>query len=275
DFAVFLFDFRGHGRSLDIKEDFWRNPFNRTGVKGWDVRKPRETIGFKDFHKEYNLNLVNDIAAAKAYLDSLNDQGKVNSANVVLIGAKEGATLGALWMRQEWSRYPLNGAFKPDMNNPCGRDIVCAIWLSISPRIGYSNVPLSLTLRFNKEKKVPMAFLYGDKDERGKTVADKVLNVLNPKKNGQRNPKLLIGAKKIDGAEKLDGRQPRGGSGTEISIASWLGDVMKTKKLNAYNNQNFRRNDYVWQFPLRVFITAKRKGDRSLVFTPPTKPFLP
>src|SRR5262249_1756263 len=87
DFAVFLFDFRGHGRSLDIKEDFWRNPFNRTGVKGWDVRKPRETIGFKDFHKEYNLNLVNDIAAAKAYLDSLNDQGKVNSANVVLIGA--------------------------------------------------------------------------------------------------------------------------------------------------------------------------------------------
>ena len=33
-----------------------------------------------------------------------NDDGEANSSNIIVIGAGEGATLGALWMASEWRR---------------------------------------------------------------------------------------------------------------------------------------------------------------------------
>ena len=47
---------------------------------------------------------VNDIAAARRYLEVRNDAGDCNLSNLILVGAKEGAALGSLWIAEEWQR---------------------------------------------------------------------------------------------------------------------------------------------------------------------------
>jgi pimeloyl-ACP methyl ester carboxylesterase len=122
-YAVLIFDFRGHGESKIVKpgtpnpnpqlavKGFWDENFNQKFVKGLVAKKPRPTeINFKDFSPEYYTFLCNDIAAAKAFLDDRNDAGECNSGNLILIGAKDGATLGALWLNSECQRH----RFVPD-----------------------------------------------------------------------------------------------------------------------------------------------------------------
>jgi alpha-beta hydrolase superfamily lysophospholipase len=110
-FAVLGFDFRGHGDSVDVNPDgFWKVPANRT-LKNFRPTKPGDKISYRDFTTLQNyLMLVNDITAAKRFLDSKNDSQDCNAANVVVIGAESGATLGALWVATEWQRRQVNPA---------------------------------------------------------------------------------------------------------------------------------------------------------------------
>src|SRR5687768_10272284 len=104
-YAVLAFDFRGHGDSIEVDPDeFWSNRYiNRSLVRG----QVRGEIDFKDFDPRYYPVLVNDIAAAKAYLDRRNDAQACNSSNLVVIGMERGATLGAIWVNSEFHRYEL------------------------------------------------------------------------------------------------------------------------------------------------------------------------
>src|SRR5262245_52227622 len=106
-FAVLAFDSRGHGNSTDVDESFWKQySYNRQllGVK-FDATKPPEKIAHKDFKAGYAPYLLNDIAAAKAYLERRNDNGDCNVSNLVLIGAEEGGALGLAWLASEALRY--------------------------------------------------------------------------------------------------------------------------------------------------------------------------
>src|SRR5262245_6043776 len=105
DFAVLAFDFRGHGESKAVDAEFWNNAFNQRFVKGYSATKPKDTIEHKDFAKNYYSSLINDITAAKAFLDRRNDQGDCNSANLIVIGAGDGAVLGAMWIYEEQFRH--------------------------------------------------------------------------------------------------------------------------------------------------------------------------
>ena len=64
-YAVLTFDFRGHGESTAVEpEVFWSKPylfFNQYVKKGQEIDNK--------FDKRYLPALVNDIAAAKSYLD--------------------------------------------------------------------------------------------------------------------------------------------------------------------------------------------------------------
>jgi len=176
-FVVLSFDFRGFGDSKAVTKEFWDFPQNaREGGLKRKTARPPESIDHKDFNNIYLTNLVNDIAAAKAYLDRRNDAREVNSGNLIVIGAGEGATLGAMWLANECRRYR-------DTNNPPQfvptlaptpeiNDVAGAIWLSISPKIGTRTVPLSRWIvAAGKTNKVPMAFVYGKLDTSAGTLA--------------------------------------------------------------------------------------------------------
>src|SRR5581483_8852753 len=152
---------------------FWQ--MNRT-VKGASKAKPPETIDHKDFAANYYPTLVNDIAAAKAYLDRRNDLNKdVNSSNLIVIGAGEGATLGAMWMASEFHRSRSPSGFAANLDEPEGKDLICAVWLTISPTLaGFQQSGLRgwlTSVASGKKNKVPMLLVYGKNDQNGQTVA--------------------------------------------------------------------------------------------------------
>src|SRR5262249_23029334 len=100
EFAVLSLHFRGHRDSTGISPEFWRNPDNQV-LKG---AGRAQKISFKDFPPAYFPMLANDVAAAKRYLDRQNDAAACNSSNVIVIGAEDGAAIGALWIASEWQR---------------------------------------------------------------------------------------------------------------------------------------------------------------------------
>src|SRR4051812_43416471 len=105
-YVVLTFDFRGFGESktLGNKNEFWNAKYNGLGYIRRRPGNPPDSIDHKSFNQAYVPYLVNDIAAAKAYVDKLNDNRECNSSSVILIGAGESATLGAMWMANEFHR---------------------------------------------------------------------------------------------------------------------------------------------------------------------------
>ncbi len=85
DFAVLSFDFRGHGDSTSVDPTFWKVGAN-TMIKG--AAKTPSKISYKDFPDAYYPMLINDLAAARRFLDQQNDAGACNSSSIIVIGAR-------------------------------------------------------------------------------------------------------------------------------------------------------------------------------------------
>lgn len=165
-FNVFRFDWRGHGKSTDIKntDKFWGNPlagiqdpnpftgpWNRHFIAGANKKPVKADFYYKDLGQNaagYLPVYLTDIAAVRAHLDTKNDTGDVNTSSIYLIGSETAATLGFGWLATEWNRP----AFSPTPNqlgaagrymfvpqplndrgfDTGGSDISGAIWLSAS-----------------------------------------------------------------------------------------------------------------------------------------------
>jgi pimeloyl-ACP methyl ester carboxylesterase len=221
-YAVLTFDFRGHGDSTVvlpgipnrnpqlIVKGFWDEPLNQQGVKGYALNKPRPTeIKYEQFNTGYYTVLINDIAAAKTFLDDAD----CNSSNLTVIGAKDGATLGSIWLNAEWHRYRLvpagPGVFKADLDrqNPEGQAVVGAAWLSLSSTLGNAKTAaynLQAILDWPaKLRQTPMLFVYAKSDEKSGTLAKKLEQGIVGK-----NVKLYpnTSAFAIDQAEKMSGK---------------------------------------------------------------------
>ncbi len=187
--TVLSFDFRGHGKSVNIDPKFWLNLHNRTLPGAASAKQTK--INFSEFPAAYYPHLVNDITAAKAFLDIRNDDGEANTSNLVVIGAGEGATLGALWMASEWRRVqcesvditPGSGVLnlrpaqakkfilKPmTAVDPEGTAQLAAVWISISPTLGGKNVATQLSgwlrdINMPRPRRVQTVFFTGTKDK--------------------------------------------------------------------------------------------------------------
>jgi len=177
-YAVLAFDFRGHGASRSVEpEEFWSPMFvNRLLVKG----NPRdEEIAFRDFDPRYYSVLVNDIAAAKAWLDGKNDDRECNSSSLIVMGVGEGAALGAIWANSEWHRHRVRPALAPGLpprvsSRPEGSNILCAVWLGISPKLGSRTLDWPALVDVpGRRGKVPMAFLHSSRDRLTKDLSRK------------------------------------------------------------------------------------------------------
>jgi alpha-beta hydrolase superfamily lysophospholipase len=273
-YAVLTFDFRGHGDSTTVEpEIFWsaKHKFNLL------VKRSQGEIDSK-FDKRYLPALVNDIAAAKAFLDKKNDAKECNSSRIILIGSETGATLGALWLKSEWQRYrvklndfgkPLIWAGKPVADRtkpPEGNAVIGAVWLSISPTLGSRTVSVANLLATPaRDKGVPMIFMYSDGDKTGKTLAKDLEKTLVPNKKSEKYRFTAAveatNLGKLKGAELLQNATIKG-------ILGYLDEATKDRGED-WMEREFRRTAYVWTFgntPAATFI-AKLPDDMNLIFS--------
>jgi pimeloyl-ACP methyl ester carboxylesterase len=241
-YAVLGFDFRGHGQSTAVNAAFWKQALNRVGIRGGTAKRPGQTIFFNAFQRNYYTALANDIAAAKAFLDQKAQTGECNSANLVLIGAKEGAALGALWMNAEYHRFQVNRVGVLD-TTPQGKYISAAVWLSIHQTQGTvkMSVPGMLEVPV-RQYGVQVAFVYGGQDGYGEQVAQQCKAFLGNKK------KALTGAKAVPGSAA------RGSAllADSPEMARWVIDYLAQAGVpNASARPRPREEglNYVWRTP--------------------------
>jgi alpha-beta hydrolase superfamily lysophospholipase len=253
-YAVLSFDFRGFGNSKKVNPaKFWSPmfPHNR-GVKPAD--KSKESIDSKYFPPPYYANLVNDIAAAKAFLDRRNDARELNSSNLIVIGAGEGAALGALWMaaqcRLQKDRNPpalAVGGAPPALDEPESKDLACAIWLSISPTVGGQRLPIKNAVRDTVHLgKVRTALIFGKGDTPAVQLAKDYFDAVVGTKN---DFKGMVAKKDV---------------GTALSGSKLLNDTLDTEKwiiddclenvLERRSNMEWKRREtdkyaFFWAFP--------------------------
>jgi pimeloyl-ACP methyl ester carboxylesterase len=283
-YPVLTFDFRGHGESTTVQpgmpnyknpqlsvKGFWDELANQQNVKGYVASKPRPTeIKYENFSNAYWTYLCNDIAAAKAWLD---DQPDVNSNNLILIGAKDGALLGAAWLNSEYHRYknltpmqPLQFA-KLDVQNPEGQAVAGCVWLTMPVSGGTSKNVIDVRPILEtpgKLWKVPMYFLYGQGDDKGKSVATGCEKYLA----SSDKDKKLTGSKMIERAEKSSGRDLLLYDATSV-IVDYL-DLLPPSKM-AKAPRATGQDGYVWTIALangrlQPYV-AKEPNAKSVVYS--------
>jgi hypothetical protein len=309
-YAVLSFDFRGHGESTAVGPNFWgdRSTAALTYLTAENVRqyktridpsRPKDTISIKDFQKSYYPILVNDIAAAKGFLDRKNDSGECNSANLTLIGAEDGATLGALWMYTELNLFKVTqinqftGAPLRLATTPEGKDVAACVWLSISPSLGSRPALVSSWLgHAGKERKIPMAFLCGEKDS-SVSFTRSCYQAVKPSGGGGSK---LSGEIRIDDSKyaQIQGfKVPRSGFTGEILfkesslkgsqllgdhvnidsnttarewiVSKYLKAVRDEQVAPAWDERDVEKTAYAWSIPGRTIpVPAKSANDKNM-----------
>ncbi|HVS34522.1 MAG TPA: hypothetical protein VMS17_03005 [Gemmataceae bacterium] len=296
-YSVLSFDFRGFGKSHEVSKDFW-DPFkgrhNCLAMPTLARQKPPPTtIDHKDFDghsSEYYPWLVNDIVAAKSFLDRKTDQGQANSSNLVLVGAGEGATLGAMWMASQWDLKRFGGIDQKTgkllLDEPEGRDEAGALWLTISPELGsrgMSGTSRRWLCDIAADNNVPMAFLFGAKDDSGGTIAkeamDRIANQIRRDNPNMKDEalKAKIGAiaisRGVGGDSKLTGSQLLGLDGIQDDIVKGVGELIDKRGPREARSHTVRIEDqYYWTFPNMVRpLPAKTNLDQNIQLMPADK----
>ncbi len=285
-YTVLSFDFRGHGDSTTVGKEFWdkvKFPHNQPLLRGKPIIKLDDyptKIDYKDFPPtgSYYPHLVDDIAAAKAFLDT---KAGGAAGNTVLIGAGEGATLGALWLTAEYRRYrerTENAVMRQPYNpepEPEGKDMACAIWLTINGSIGDKaqgtttlNTGLQEVGGKQNTMSMPMLFLYGKDDPgKGKSTASYALTKmipgyrmmedkegLNPDKNHKFTRDFSVNTK-LEGSQLLQKTLP-----TNKIIIAYLKDVMEdrgSRETKRHEPEKFR---FFWASGLHHAHLEYRQG---------------
>lgn len=284
-YPVLSFDFRGHGKSTTIgnPKAFWGLPYNAQRVSGFSLSKPKTTLAARDFKGGYQPYLVNDIAAAKLFLDERNDAGECNSRAVIVIGAETGASLGALWMATEWYRHPAS-SFNPitrlplnvDTDKSEGKDQFAAVWLTLSPVLPGTTggAVRSWLTTVGRTNKVPMAFLHGEKDEAGGKVDQDFVRHLkgNDKASLPYTDVAVIKGTNLKGSQLL-----RKELNTEsLIVETYLRRLREAKKeVPNWRRRDFSISGYAWTFPNGFTVPAKSDQEKTNALEPvPVERFL-
>jgi hypothetical protein len=224
-FSVLMFDMRGHGKSTTNKTigdpkafaDKEKFPFNR--FSGLPVNTPDRIKGIDltKFRPSYVPFLVNDIAAARRFLDIRNDAGECNSGRIHIIADQDAASLTLLWVATEFLRngiYPIAPTVLPPKHD-AGGDIVSVTLLS--PKPSGNPVVASASRRAIADKeignglrdKVSMAFVYNTENDKNTSFASDLYSFWKIKRGAKEDPaigKFLVEVKggKFSGIDLMD-----------------------------------------------------------------------
>jgi hypothetical protein len=263
-YNVLILHYRGHGKSTDIiAKDFFGNPvlgqINAMLVPGANKTPPKSTLSMNELKPAYMPMLVNDVMAARSFLERKNDAGEVNVSTMYLIGAGEGCPLGMLYTATEWHREEKvpNIAVPPQFvssnrglfpgGSPVGKDIAAAVWLSPDKTPSMSDGTVKSFISSyapDMREETRMLFLYGEKDDNGKKHCkyyhDEVLVAKG--KKGKIEGMVLTEVRPVKGAKELKGVDLLGNNatfGTEDTISKYLKAVEDDRKGKARFNRNY------------------------------------
>ena len=207
DFAVLAFDFRGHGNSTTVDPLlFLRNAADHRAVPS--ITRDKTDLDIKSLNKLTYPLLCNDIAAAKSYLErTKNDLGECNTQNIFLVGAEQGATLGAIWANSEYYRYrcDVTATGAPRLaNTPEGKYFTGFVWLSISPKLGERTMNIAALSKMPASYNATPFFLFNENDTKAKDLGKILEKAFSANKKTERKILLPIaGAEKSAGVELL------------------------------------------------------------------------
>ena len=225
--SVLLFDFRGHGKSvgarvLDKPDIFCAQGYNRYSGQALNARTIKDITKDK-FSTAYYPYLVNDLTAARKFLDEQNDAGQCNSGRVFVITEQSSSPLVMMWAATEFARYGFGP--KTRMDEPekvsAGDDLCGLVFLSWPGSTGSGTataMSVAAKVMADKElgsetalignqikKKVAMAFIYGKDDRASAGEARKWLTYFGVPGNKTADADIAKYMREVAGAEKLSG----------------------------------------------------------------------
>ena len=191
-----------------------------------------------------------------------------------MVGAGDGATLGALWLNSEYHRYrylpPAAGLPQGqlDHQNPEGLAVKAAIWLSMSPTLGTIKTPLNLLPMLDgptRGYKVPTLFVSGEGDSKGGDFAKKLTDKLVPAKAKKDYPNTAT--LKIAGAEQMTGKNLLLESlETTDKVLKFL-EAVPESKMAAKGPRKTSEETFYWEVtPGTQPIMARKKGADRVEF---------
>jgi dienelactone hydrolase len=264
--AVLTFDFRGHGGSTAVTPDFWADPTNRRLVRRYHRARPKDRIAFADFRPGYLPALVNDVAAARAFLDRRNDAGECNTGQLYVVGFGGGATLGALWVAAEWQRFRCVGTYGERLDPaPEGRDVAGCVWVDPAPALDKRAVSLGEVVRqAGRKGEALFGLVHAAGDDAGAGLAADLFR--RPADGGA--GRRVVAARAVPGDGPLAGRP-----GTVAAVAGLIADMREVQEVPLWEDRDFVRNRYVWARPGSGVTLAKAEGEE--VFRPVPAGLLP
>jgi hypothetical protein len=250
--CVLTFDFRGYGDSTVISnpEVFWHEPLNSRGIK---TTRRGTVIESQMFLRGYHVQLVQDIVAARLWLDLKHDDvGDINSRNLVVIGAGEGATWGALWLASEFWRSQMRLLASPREHE--SKDLAAAIWLGSS----FTTAKPALTQNWLREGyRLPMLFLRSEGDEAARRVNEALIKKIRPEGGS-----TLLEERTIPGNQIGQGilRSNR----ADQMVKAFLDEMLRSHVMREWVPRKVQLNQYNWNLPgTPQTIPAKMSGVRN------------
>ena len=255
--ATLCFDFRGHGGSTIVTPAFWDDPTNRKLVRGYKAKGSPEQITFGDFKPGYFRTLVNDIATARAFLDRRNDAGECNSGHLMVVGLREGASIGAMWVATEWSRYRVTGGFNTRLAaSPEGRDILACVWVEPETEYDRQRVPLlDCVKRAAGKRTTHVELIHAKADEALAKLADQCANALNAKKSAPFHATVVdVGWNgNVTDQDYL-----------ATGVAGVMKPVIEAQEPPPWDDRDFAEKRYAWSLPNGGVVLAKEEDERTL-----------
>jgi pimeloyl-ACP methyl ester carboxylesterase len=274
--TVLTFDFRGHGDSKKVSAHFWQHAVNKylnSYKLNTHADKQPRVLHLADFPSEYRPWLIEDIAAARTYLDLLHDDpsGPVNTFNLVVLGAGQAAALGSLWLATEGLRY--NGSEtgnKIQLRLEEKRSILQAVWIGMADPLKLRPFGIHPWLEGAHAKPVvPITFIYGEDD------IDTLTLLSEPIRKNFGNPFVVRGVRK-SGQDLLD-TDPQAAALIQKYLVKTLGSLPPTtagtpvswvpRKIKSLRSFWRMEMDNGKKKVVRWFV-AKRVGEETLLPVP-------
>jgi hypothetical protein len=217
NFSVLLFDWRGLGmnaadtagsRIFEDKGKFWNEQYNKQLLlksraqiedKGLDYRtlvvRSDGALRYRDF-------MLNDLLAARFYLDRKNDDKDCNTNRVWIVTEKDGGQLALALISFEFLRNSINDP-KNDVTafgkqwKPAGKDYVGLTVLSPGPGSGQNTATASAVIR-NAFSTMPAQ---GQREARDHMEHRLAMVLVYGKKEGQSGSKALLSQVGAGGSE--------------------------------------------------------------------------
>ncbi len=269
--TVLTFDFRGHGESKKVSGKFWAYSVNKylpAHEPGLPPQAQPKILEAETFPSEYMPWLVEDIAAARTYLDLRHDEpdGPVNTFNLAVVGAGGASALGSLWLATEGLRY--NGSDEGSkilLKLPEKLSVLQAVWIGMADPLKLRPFGIYGWLEGAHAKPVvPITFIYGEDDVDTSTLLSEPIR----KKWG--NPFVL--SKIRSSGQKLLDTDAQAAHDVQQYLVKTLGKLRSQGRVP----RNLKALRSFWKIPLLLrdgreqerWFVAKRPGQETLLPVP-------